>query len=128
MNGRALAAGFIGTFALIFIGAGPVVVSGELLVAALAHGLVVEVILTFVLVNAIFNTAVNGKAGNLAPLAIGMTLTAVILMGGPLTGASLNPPGRWGRPLSPENLPISGSASLAPRLGQSWRLCSIRIF
>jgi aquaporin Z len=34
---------------------------------------------------------VRGKAGNLAPVAIGMTLAFAILMGGPLTGASLNP-------------------------------------
>jgi MIP family channel proteins len=55
------------------------------------QGLIIEAILTFFLVNAIFNSAVSGKAGNLAPLAIGLTLTLAILMGGPLTGASLNP-------------------------------------
>jgi aquaporin Z len=55
------------------------------------EGLIIEVILTFFLVNAIFNSAVSGKAGNAAPVAIGLTLTAAILMGGPLTGASLNP-------------------------------------
>ena len=36
-------------------------------------------------------TAVAGRAGNLAPLAIGMTLTLNIMMGGPLTGAPFNP-------------------------------------
>ena len=51
----------------------------------------IEVFLTFLLVNTIYHTAVSGKAGNLAPIAIGMTLTFCILMGGPLTGASLNP-------------------------------------
>ena len=50
-----------------------------------------EVLLTFLLVNVIFHTAVSGKGGNLAPVAIGLTLVACILMGGPLTGASLNP-------------------------------------
>jgi aquaporin Z len=55
------------------------------------EGLVVEAILTFFLVNTIYQTAVRGKAGNLAPVAIGMTLAFCILMGGPLTGASLNP-------------------------------------
>ncbi|HJX40501.1 MAG TPA: aquaporin [Anaerolineales bacterium] len=55
------------------------------------EGLVVEAILTFFLVNTIYQTAVRGKAGNLAPVAIGMTLAFGILMGGPLTGASLNP-------------------------------------
>ena len=33
----------------------------------------------------------SGKAGNLAGVAIGLTLTFAILFGGPLTGASLNP-------------------------------------
>lgn len=55
------------------------------------QGLVVEAILTFFLVNTVFNAAVSGKAGNFSGLAIGMTLTFCILMGGPLTGASLNP-------------------------------------
>lgn len=55
------------------------------------QGLVVEIVLTFFLVNTIFNTAVSGKAGNFAGLAIGLTLVFCILMGGPLTRASLNP-------------------------------------
>ena len=171
MNGRALTAEFVGTFTLIFIGAGAGTISGSLVAVAFAHGLVVlglayayghisgthinpavtigllvggqieigaaigyiiaqlaggvagaaalafalgekagalgatvpaegigtgqaffiEVFLTFLLVNAIYHTAVSGKAGNMAPVAIGLTLTFCILMGGPLTGASLNP-------------------------------------
>ena len=55
------------------------------------QGLIVEIVLTFFLVNTIFNTAVSGKAGNFAGLAIGLTLVFAILMGGPLTRASLNP-------------------------------------
>ena len=55
------------------------------------QGLVLEAVLTFFLVNTIMNTAVSGKAGNLAPIPIGLTLVFCILMGGPLTGASLNP-------------------------------------
>ena len=58
---------------------------------SIVQGLVVEIILTFFLVNTIFNTAVSGKAGNFAGLAIGLTLVLCILMGGPLTRASLNP-------------------------------------
>lgn len=169
MQSKALVAEFIGTFSLIFIGAGAAAVSGNLVAVALAHGLVVmafayaygnisgthinpavtigllvggqiklgdaigyilvqliggivggaallyvvgpgslgatvpaegvgvgqtfllEVILTFLLVNSIYHSAVSGKAGNLAPVAIGLTLAACIAMGGPLTGASLNP-------------------------------------
>jgi aquaporin Z len=172
MNTRALVAEFVGTFALIFIGAGAVAVGvGGVVGAAFAHGLtlmaiafayghisgahinpavtiglwvgrqieaataiayilvqllggiagafllrfvlggtgsglgatvlasgvsplqgfILELILTFLLVNTVYNTAVSGKVGHIAPLAIGMTLTLSILMGGPLTGASLNP-------------------------------------
>lgn len=171
MQAKALVAEFIGTFTLIFIGAGAGQISGSLVAVALAHGLVVmtfafaygsysgshinpavtigllaggqikvseaigyilvqllggiagagtlfyvlgdsaggmgatvpasgvgvgqafvlELFLTFLLVNAIYHAAVSGKAGNLAPIAIGLTLTACILAGGPLTGASLNP-------------------------------------
>lgn len=172
MNTKALVAEFVGTFALIFIGAGAGALGvGGLVGVALAHGLVLmvmasaygdvsgahinpavtiglwagrqlttaaaagyivvqllggiagalvlrfvlggaagglgatvladgvspvrgaalEAVLTFFLVNSIYQTAVRGKAGNLAPAAIGLTLAFCILMGGPLTGASLNP-------------------------------------
>lgn len=170
MNTKNLAAEFIGTFALIFIGAGALAIGGGLLEVGLAHslvvvgfiyayghisgthinpavtlglliageiqfataigywivqflggilgavalnvllpnpgdlgvtilsenvgvgqGLVIEIILTFFLTNTIFNTAVSGKAANFAGLAIGLTLMFCIMMGGPLTRASLNP-------------------------------------
>src|SRR5271170_2379971 len=48
-------------------------------------------VLAFFLVTVVLETAVAGRAGNLAPLAIGMTLTLNIMMGGPLTGAPFNP-------------------------------------
>ena len=56
-----------------------------------AQGLVLELILTFFLVNTIMNAGISGKATIPAGLAIGLTLIFCILMGGPLTGASLNP-------------------------------------
>ena len=52
----------------------------------------IEVVLTFLLVTVILRATDPDKgAGNLAPLAIGMTITFDILAGGPLTGASMNP-------------------------------------
>jgi glycerol uptake facilitator-like aquaporin len=48
-------------------------------------------VLGFFLVIVVLTTAVARSAGNLAPLAIGMTLTFNILMGGALTGAPFNP-------------------------------------
>ncbi len=172
MHNKALIAEFIGTFALIFVGAGAVAIgAGGLVGAALAHGLVivsfayaygaisgahlnpavslamalrgeqswgqaagymlaqvlggaagaallyfvlggaasglgatlpasgvgpaqavaVEAALTFLLVNAIFFTTSHKESAPFAGLVIGLTLAAAILMGGPLTGASLNP-------------------------------------
>lgn len=89
-----LLGGIVAGFALSFVlggtssGLGATVLSPE---TSPLQGLVLETILTFFLVNTIFNTAVSGKAGNAAPAAIGFTITLAILMGGPLTGASLNP-------------------------------------
>ena len=54
-------------------------------------GVVVEAILTFFLVNAVMNAGIRGKATIPGGLAIGLTLVFCILMGGPLTGGSLNP-------------------------------------
>lgn len=54
-------------------------------------GVAVELILTFFLVNAVLNAGIHGKATEVAGLAIGLTLVFCILLGGPLTGASLNP-------------------------------------
>lgn len=52
---------------------------------------VLEAVLTFFLVVAVFASGVGGKNGNAAGLAIGLVLTMDILMGGLLTGASMNP-------------------------------------
>jgi len=50
-----------------------------------------EAVMTFFLVSTVYQAAVYGKAGNLAGVAIGLTLAASILAGGTYTGASLNP-------------------------------------
>ncbi|MDQ3865512.1 MAG: aquaporin [Actinomycetota bacterium] len=63
-------------------------------------GLVIEAVLTFFLVWVIFATAADprGTFASIAGLAIGLTITLDILMGGPLTGAAMNP----ARALGPE--------------------------
>ena len=66
---------------------------------------VYEAILTFFLVSAVFQAAAYGRAGKLAGVAIGFTLAASILAGGPATGASLNPARTLGPAL------IAGDAS-----------------
>ncbi|MEZ5332238.1 MAG: aquaporin [Thermoanaerobaculia bacterium] len=66
-------------------------VGGTVIDVTPAMGFFVEAILTFFLVNAVLCAGVSGKATHMAGLGIGLTLTFCILMGGPLTGASLNP-------------------------------------
>jgi len=68
-----------------------VVAEGVTLSLTAPMAIFVEAVLTFFLVNCVLNAAVSGKAGNLAGLAIGLTLTFGVLLGGPLTGGSLNP-------------------------------------
>jgi MIP family channel proteins len=62
------------------------------------QGLVIEVILTFFLVWVIFATAADpgGTFKSIAGLAIGLTITLDILMGGALTGAAMNPARAFG--------------------------------
>ena len=60
-------------------------------------GLLTEIILTFALVFVIFGTAVDPKGPNsLAPVVIGLTVAVDIMIGGPLTGASMNPARSFG--------------------------------
>jgi aquaporin Z len=56
-------------------------------------GLVIEIILTFFLVWVIFATAADprGAFASISGLAIGLTITLDIFMGGPYTGAAMNP-------------------------------------
>jgi aquaporin TIP len=63
-------------------------------------GLLIEAILTFFLVWVVFATAADprGTFKSIAGLAIGLTITMGVLMGGNLTGAAMNP----ARALGPE--------------------------
>lgn len=56
-----------------------------------ATGVLVEAVLTFFLVLAVFGTLVSPSAPRIAGFGIGSTLMVAILAGGPLTGAALNP-------------------------------------
>lgn len=79
-----------------------------------------EAILTFFLVSAIFQAAVHGRAGNLAPIAIGLTLTMAILAGGPFTGASLNPARTLGPALAAGNLSYLAAYFVGPAAGAAF--------
>ena len=60
-------------------------------------GLLMEIVITFALVFVIFATAVDPRGmGNLAPLAIGLTVLVDHLLAVPITGASMNPARSFG--------------------------------
>jgi aquaporin Z len=61
-------------------------------------GLIVEVVLTFFLVWAVWATAVDprGAFKSIAGLAIGLSITMDVFMGGPVTGAAMNPARAFG--------------------------------
>ncbi len=59
-------------------------------------GVLVEIILTFLLVFAIFGTAVDPRAPKIGGFGIGLAVCVDILMGGPLTGAAMNPARTFG--------------------------------
>jgi MIP family channel proteins len=61
---------------------------------SIAGAIIVEAILTMVLVTAVFGTAIDPRAPKIGGLAIGLAVAADIFMGGPLTGAAMNP-ARW---------------------------------
>ena len=62
------------------------------------RGFVLEAIMTFFLVVAVFATAVDprGAFKSIAGLAIGLTITMDVFLGGPLTGAAMNPARAFG--------------------------------
>jgi MIP family channel proteins len=80
-------------------------------------GFVIEAVLGFFLVTVVLSTAVAGRAGNLAPLAIGMTLTLNIIMGGALTGAAFNPARALGPMVATSNFSDAWLYLAAPIVG-----------
>ena len=65
------------------------------------HALLLEAVMTFGLMYAVYATAVDhrsrgGGVGAIAPLAIGFVLGANILAGGPFDGAAMNPARAFG--------------------------------
>ncbi len=112
--------GLAGGFALSYVLNGSTESLGETVLASgvsPAQGFVIEVILTFFLVNTVLNTAVSGKGGELSGVAIGLTLAFCILLGGPLTGASVNPARTLGPGLVSGNLPDLWLYLVGPPLG-----------
>jgi aquaporin Z len=63
-------------------------------------GIFIEAVLTFLLVFAVFATAVDSNAARIGGFGIGLTIFCDILMGGPLTGAAMNPARAFGPALA----------------------------
>src|SRR5258706_12276178 len=63
-------------------------------------GVLIEEILTFVLLLAVFGTAVDPRAPKIGGFVIGLTVFVDVLVGGPLTGASMNPARTFGPALA----------------------------
>jgi glycerol uptake facilitator-like aquaporin len=53
--------------------------------------LLVEIVLTFVLAIAIWGTAVDSRSPNVGGFGIGLAVFCDILVGGPISGAAMNP-------------------------------------
>ena len=58
---------------------------------SVSMGLLTEIILTFFLVFVIYGTAVDKRAPKVGGLFIGLAVTLDILIGGPISGAAMNP-------------------------------------
>ncbi len=63
-------------------------------------GVLIEAVLTFFLLLAVFGTAVDPRAPKIGGFGIGLTVIVDILVGGPLTGASMNPARTFGPALA----------------------------
>jgi aquaporin Z len=63
---------------------------------SLGQAIGLELVLTFFLVSAVFGTAVSPDAPRVAGFGIGLVLLFDILVGGPLTGAAMNPARAFG--------------------------------
>jgi MIP family channel proteins len=62
----------------------------------LGQAMVVEGVLTFFLVSAVFGTCVNADAPKVGGFGVGLVLLFDILVGGPLTGSAVNPARAFG--------------------------------
>jgi MIP family channel proteins len=95
--GLLLRAIFAGVFPEAVIGPAHLGTPGLARDVSFGTGILIEAVLTFFLVTAIYGTAVDERAPrSIAGFGIGLTVGLDILMGGPLTGAAMNPARTFG--------------------------------
>ena len=112
----------------------PGTLSGNLGLPSVAAGLdplsalAIEAILTLVLLVAVFGTAIDPRGPKVGGLAIGFAVAADILMGGPLTGAAMNP-ARWFGPAAVTGVwDFSFVWVIGPLLGAALAAVAYRFF
>lgn len=83
------------------------------------HGMLLEAVLTFLLVFVVFATAAdaNGAFNKIAGFAIGLTITMDVLIGGPFTGAAMNPSRAFGPALVAHHWSNHGVYWVGPLVG-----------
>ena len=83
------------------------------------NAMILEGVMTFFLVFVVFATAVDerGAFGKIAGFAIGLVVTMDILMGGPLTGAAMNPARSFGPALAAHQWSNHGVYWVGPLAG-----------
>ncbi len=81
--------------------------------------MLLEAIMTFFLVFVVFATAADAKGAfsKIAGFAIGLTITMDILLGGPFTGASMNPARSFGPALVAHHWSNHGVYWVGPLVG-----------
>jgi len=58
---------------------------------SVSQGIIAETVLTFFLMFVVYGTAIDRRAPKMGGLFIGLTVTLDILVGGPISGAAMNP-------------------------------------
>lgn len=81
------------------------------------QAILMEAAMAFLLVSAVFGTCVNPAAPRIGGFGIGLALTVDILVGGPLTGAAVNPARAFGPALVSGNWVAHAAYWVGPILG-----------
>jgi aquaporin TIP len=86
---------------------------------SVGRGLILEMVMTFFLVWAVWATAVDerGAFKAIAGLGIGLTISIDVLFGGPLTGAAMNPARAFGPELASNHWPNAWIYWVGPIVG-----------